>query len=357
MREEVLNTKSTLLEAIEAIEASPRRMTVVVSDEGKLLGTLTDGDVRRHLLAGGALEDISLMAMNHNPITALVGASPNVLKDLMRIHNVVAIPVIDKDGLYSNVVHLTDLMARGTSNKNIENICNSAVIMAGGEGNRLRPLTEKIPKPMIKIGTIPLLEYQIKTLSEAGFKRVYLSINYLGHVIENYFGNGEKFGIELIDLNEELKLGTAGSLALLPEIPSQPFLVINGDIYTKSNFASLLSLHIEDTNSITIGAIDYSLDIPYGMIEINGTQVTGILEKPTQHFFCNAGIYAVSPELIKLIPTRTLFNMTDLINSCLNNGFKVGAFPIYEYWTDIGTPEDLEKARKVFAENEAPANE
>ena len=118
----------------------------------------------------------------------------------------------------------------------------------------------------------------------------------------------------------------------------------------------MLSLHIEDTNSITIGAIDYSLDIPYGMIEINGTEVTGILEKPTQHFFCNAGIYAVSPELIKLIPTRTLFNMTDLINSCLNNGFKVGAFAIYEYWTDIGTPEDLEKARKVFTENELSEN-
>ena len=356
MREAALNTKSTLLEVIEAIEATPRRMTVVVSDEGKLLGTLTDGDVRRHLLAGGALEDISLIAMNQNPITAPTGTSPNVLKDLMRIHNVVAIPVIDEDGLYSKVVHLTDLMASGTSNKNIENICNSAVIMAGGEGNRLRPLTEKIPKPMIKIGTIPLLEYQIKTLSEAGFKRVYVSINYLGHVIENHFGNGEKFGIEIIYLNEELKLGTAGSLALLPEIPSQPFLVINGDIYTKSNFASLLSVHIEDSNSITIGAVDYSVDIPYGMIEKNGTEVTGILEKPTQHFFCNAGIYAVSPELINLIPTRTLFNMTDLINSCINNGFKVGAFPIYEYWTDIGTPEDLEKARKLFAENEAPAN-
>jgi len=355
VREEPLFPQATLFDAVHAIEISQRRMTVVVANDGRLLGTLTDGDIRRHLLSGGTLDDLAIKAMNPNPITCIKGSTALSMQDSMRKSNVIAFPIIDRNGTYVELLHLMDLVNEPHVTNVSRNTFSFAVVMAGGEGNRLRPLTENTPKPMIKIGDIPLLEHQIRNLVSIGIQRVYISVNYLSEVIENYFGKGTNFGLEIEYLREKSKLGTAGSLSLLPEIPTHPILVINGDIFTASDFRALHSFHEEGDALVTIGAVDYRIEIPYGVIAMEAKYVHGIMEKPVQHYFCNAGIYVISPEALRLITNQTAYNMTDFIQKCLSEGIKINAFPIHEYWNDIGTPEDLETARKKFLQAELPS--
>ncbi|NJM33016.1 MAG: NTP transferase domain-containing protein, partial [Limnobacter sp.] len=225
----LLPPDAPLLAAVRAIESSHRRIAVVVNKDDCLLGTLTDGDVRRCLLDGGNLQTPVSQAMNTSPLSALVGSSAGHMLGLMRSRHVMVLPLIEPSGRFVRLMHLTDLdnvPAKTTSTSSF----SFAVIMAGGEGMRLRPLTENIPKPMVDIGGIPLLERQIQRLAAAGVGKVYLSLNYLGHVIEEHFSDGRKFGIEVCYLREKEKLGTAGALSLLPEQPEGPILVMNGDI-------------------------------------------------------------------------------------------------------------------------------
>lgn len=343
-----LDPRAPLVDAVRAIEGSRRRIAVVVDSNGQLVGTLTDGDVRRCLLAGGNLETSLAEAMNASPLSAPVGSSASYLLDLMRRRNILAVPLVDQAGRFVDVVHLTDLSpsdaagdARGFA---------FAVIMAGGEGVRLRPLTESIPKPMVDIGGMPLLERQIQRLAASGLTRVYVSVNYLSHVIEEHFGDGSGFGLEVRYLREDRKLGTAGALSLLPERPTAPVLVMNGDIITDSDFGSLLTFHLGHQAEITVAAIDYRINIPYGVIRSDGPRVIGLQEKPSQRFLCNAGIYALSPSALSLLPPGGQANMTDLIEGCLGNGRQVAVFPVHEYWSDIGTPADLEQARRLFSQ-------
>ena len=227
-----------------------------------------------------------------------------------------------------------------------------AVIMAGGAGTRLRPLTDTIPKPMVKIGGVPLLERQIRRLVKVGVHRVYISVNYLGHIIEEYFDDGSEFGIEICYLREQERLGTAGALTLLPECPNGPIIVMNGDILTTSDFDSFYSFHVAHDAKITVAAVDHRVHIPYGVIRSEGPFITELVEKPSERFLCNAGIYALSPEVLSLLPRNILSNMTDLVDICLANQLPVAVFPVHEYWNDIGTPDDLERARIHFARME-----
>ena len=344
-----LNPNSQLIEAVRVIEASRKRMAVVVDAENKLLGTLTDGDVRRCLLAGGGLDTVVVRVMNPSPMTAQEGVSSGYLMDLMRKRNVMAIPLVDREGHFQRLVHLIDLEKE-------ENACPTsagfdfAVIMAGGEGTRLRPLTQNIPKPMVDIGGVPLLERQINNLAKAGLKRIYISVNYLSHVIESHFGDGANFGIEICYLREREKLGTAGALSLLPEQPKGPIVVINGDILTTSDFESLYSFHKMHGALVTVAAIDYKVSIPYGVIRSEGIYATELVEKPSQRFLCNAGMYAISPEVMGLLNGVGYLNMTDIIEKCFAQDIPVAIFPLHEYWSDIGTPDDLDKARAFFSE-------
>jgi dTDP-glucose pyrophosphorylase len=348
MIEKSLAVDSPLVEAVRAIEASRRRIAVVVSENGKLLGTLTDGDVRRCLLAGGSLQTTVSEAMNAHPVSALEGSADGYLLDLMRHHNIMAVPQVDKTGRFIRLVHQTDLdpseVARGKADFAF------AVIMAGGEGMRLRPITNTIPKPMVDIGGVPLLERQIQRLAKAGVTRIYLSVNYLSHVIEDHFGDGSRFGLDIRYLREQEKLGTGGALALLPEKPTAPILVMNGDILTTSDFESLNAFHASQGAEITVAAVDYCIHIPFGVVQNSGSYVTGLIEKPSQRFLCNAGIYALSPSVLEKIPEAGAFNMTDLIDRCLIAKKPVAVFPVHEYWSDIGTPADLSKARSLFPE-------
>ncbi len=350
MSDSQLKPDAVLMAAVRAIEGSHRRIAVVIGDDGRLLGTLTDGDVRRCLLDGGSLETPVVQAMNPDPVTANINSPASYMLDLMRRGNVLALPLVDDFGLYQGLIHLTDLDA-GSAESSKTSAFSFAVIMAGGEGTRLRPLTDKIPKPMVDIGGLPLLERQIQRLAETGVPRVYLSVNYLGHMIENHFGDGCGLGIEIRYLREKEKLGTAGALSLLPEVPQGPIVVMNGDILTNFDFDSLYTFHQIHGAYITVAAVDYRVNIPYGVIHATGPNVQRLEEKPSQRFFCNAGIYAVSPQTLDLLYDARPCNMTDVVDICLDRGFPVAVFPVHEYWSDIGTPDDLEKARAFFAMN------
>lgn len=345
---EKLTIQATLLEAVRVIEASHRRIAVVVAGDRRLLGTLTDGDVRRCLLAGGSLQTPVDKAMNAQPVSAPEGSSDGYLLDLMRHHKIMAVPLVDESGRFLRLAHLTDLAPAGEAGGKTN--FSFAVIMAGGEGMRLRPITNVIPKPMVDIGGVPLLERQIQRLAKAGLTRIYLSVNYLSKIIVDHFGDGGRFGLEIRYLREQEKLGTGGALSLLPEKPTAPIVVMNGDILTTSDFGSLNAFHCSHEAEITVAAVDYCVHIPFGVVQNKGSYVTGLVEKPSQRFLCNAGIYALSPSALDYMPPAGPFNMTDLIDRSLAAGKSVAVFPVHEYWSDIGTPADLDKARSLFSE-------
>jgi len=225
--------------------------------------------------------------------------------------------------------------------------------MAGGQGMRLRPLTLDIPKSMVEINGIPLLERQIIKLKGIGVSTIYLAVNYLKDVIKDYFGHGESFGVNIKYINETMRLGTAGALSLIPDFNStQPILVMNGDILTSSDFSHIFQFHLEHKSDITVTAKDYYIEIPYGVIQYEGVKIKSIKEKPSQRFFCNAGIYVLSAKIINNINSDKFLNMTDVIDQCINDGANVSVFPLHEYWSDIGTEQDLHAARSKFKDNE-----
>jgi dTDP-glucose pyrophosphorylase len=343
-----LSSASTLIDAISAIEATNKRLAVVLSADNHVLGTLTDGDIRRYILQGHTLEAVATKVMNKNPTIASINASNSLLHEMLSSHNIRSLPLVDSENKYVRTldeIELGSIKIKAINKKTF----SAAVIMAGGEGTRLMPLTENMPKPMVEINGLPLLERQIRRLCDMNITQIYISVNYLSEVIKNYFGDGSKFGVEILYLHENKKLGTAGALSLLPKFDeSHSVLVINGDVLTTSDFINLFHFHGEHQSLITIGAVDYHVEIPYGVIQNDGAKVKSLQEKPSQQFFCNAGIYALSSSVLNKIPDDKFWNMTDLIEQCLTEGDVVSVFPVHEYWSDIGTPADLDKAREEF---------
>ena len=343
MNEPVLAADATLRDAVRVLEESRRFIAVVVDASGRLLGTVSDGDVRRAILAGKKLSNLVIDSMAENPVTVPDDIDQPAVQAFIHQTRIAAVPVVDSEGRFLRVEYDHSLYA----GSDVPQSCagyGAAVIMAGGEGRRLRPLTETLPKPMIEVGGVPLLERQVRRLAQAGISRIYISTNYLGHVIEDYFGDGDAFGVVISYLRERTRLGTAGALSLLPEWPSAPLLVINGDVLTTSDYGALLGYHLSRDAMVTVSAVQHSVEIPYGVLELEGTQVVGLAEKPTQTFLCNAGIYAVSPEAAALVAHGEFIDMTDLIRMALDAGKPVAVFPIHEFWADIGTPSDLERA-------------
>lgn len=344
-----LGLSATIRDAIQTIESSRLSMAVIIDEMGVIKGTITDGDVRRALLSGNGLDDLATVAFNATPIIADASTTDQELQALFSLHQIEAIPLVDSSGLFMRVAHISifrpdvELEARADF--------SAAVIMAGGEGQRLRPITTNTPKPMIDVGGMPIIERMVRTLTKAGVSDIFIAINYQGHYIESHFGDGSDFGVSIKYLRESEKLGTAGALSLLPSRPEGPLLVVNGDILTASDYGKLLAHHKEMEAVITVGAVQYQVDIPFGVLETDGASVTGVAEKPTQRVLCNAGIYVLSPEALDLIKPSSPIDMTELIENATLEDVSVSAFPIHEYWSDIGSPPDLEKARRAIAQN------
>lgn len=338
-----LKESATVRECMAVIDENKQGITLIVDTKGRLTGTVTDGDIRRFILAGRSIDEPVTNVMWTKPLTAPLGTPEKELKELMNKHLVRNIPILDRNGCPSKIINLRDIVSE-------EDVPQYAVIMAGGKGRRLRPVTEDIPKPMIEVGNKPILENIINRLKESGIVNIYISLNYKNNIIEDYFKDGSEFGANITYLKENKELGTAGALTLLPEIPSSALLVVNGDVITKTNFLRLIEFHKQHRCVMTVAATQYMLNIPYGVLNISSHYLLGIEEKPEQRFLCNAGIYMLNPEAVPLIPKDTEFDMTDLIKELVRKGLPVTTFPIHEYWVDIGDMDDLRKAQNDLKE-------
>lgn len=343
MTQPTLTPTATLRDAVRRIEEVRRGIAVVLDAEGRLLGTVTDGDIRRAILKEHRLDAPVSAAMNTNPTTADAASPESYLAALLDERGLEALPLVDSAGRFVRIAHVRDL-DREEEWGGGEGFA-AAVIMAGGEGQRLRPLTADMPKPMVEVGGVPLIERLVRSLVRAGVPRIYISVNYLGHLIEEHLGDGSAFGTPIIYLRETEKMGTAGALSLLPKMPSAPIMLINGDVLHGSDYRNLLTYHAEHGAAVTVGAIEYRVDIPYGVLRAEGSRLLGLQEKPSQRFLCNAGLYVLSPETLKLVPRGESFDMPELINATMKNGGEVCVFPIHEYWADVGNVHDLERAQ------------
>lgn len=346
MMSNILGEGASLRDAVAALEKSRKLICAVVAPDGRLLGVLSDGDVRRALLSGHGLDTQAASAMTRTPIVGPAAATPAELQDIMRERRVAAIPLVDAAGRFVDVAQLSDIDAEMPSGGEAFDF---AVIMAGGEGKRLRPLTLERPKPMIEIAGVPLIERQVRAMVASGLKRVFIATNYLSHMIEDHFGDGVALGADIAYLREAEKMGTAGALSLLPVVPHKPVLVVNGDVLTTSDFGHLCSFHLEERAFATVAAILYRVEVPFGVLHVDGHQLKRIEEKPSQRFLCNAGMYVLSPPALALVPRVGAFDMPELLDLALAKGERVGVFPVHEYWSDIGNPGDLEKAAATFA--------
>ena len=340
-----LDNKATVRKCIKVIDENKQGIALIVDEKRRLIGTVTDGDIRRFVLVGHSIDEPVTQVMWTKPMTVSLDASEKEIKELMNKHLLSNIPVLDSMGRPIRIINLRDIVPK-------ESVCQFAVIMAGGEGRRLKPITETIPKPMIKVDDKPILENIIYDLKESHIVDIYISVNYKTDIIESYFKDGSAHGVNISYLKEDKKLGTAGALTLLPETPSNPILVINGDVLTKTNFLRFMEFHKQHRCVMTVAATQYRLDVPYGVLNISSHYLLGIEEKPEQRFLCNAGIYMLNPEALSQIPRNAAFDMTELIKELIRKGLPVTTFPIHEYWVDIGQMDDLKKVRKDLQENQ-----
>lgn len=335
----VIGPDATIEDALKVIEAGAVRIALIVGEDERLLGTLSDGDVRRAILGRISLSSKVAQAMNRNPRSARVPESRENLLRLMGENDVLVVPLLDGEGRLVGVQNLKELLEPSASGIPV-------FIMAGGLGTRLRPLTDDTPKPMLKLGKKPILETTIENFVSAGFRRFFISVNYLADTIKSHFGDGKRLGAEINYIEEDEPLGTAGALSLLPALPpDQPLIMMNGDVVTSVDFRALLSFHINHNSALTMCVREYDIQVPYGVVQADGHRVQGVVEKPVQTFFVNAGIYVLSSPVIARVPKRQRFDMPELVSNAIAAGHDVTMFPIHEYWLDIGRLDDFNRAR------------
>ena len=326
---------------MKQIDRNAKGIALVVDSAGRLLGTITDGDLRRLILAGNDLGLPASWFINRRAMTSITAAAkiqPSEQLRIMQKHKIRHLPLLSQEGMVVDLAILDDFVS-GSSGPAL-----SAVLMAGGQGSRLRPLTDNTPKPMLPIGDKPLVARTIEQLRQAGVNQLFLATHYQKERFSNYFGDGRDFGVAINYLTEEQPLGTAGALSRLAEAEG-PLLIVNGDILTNLNYRSMLAFHRENAADMTVAVRHYEFRVPYGVVSTDGVQVNGLVEKPQHRFFVNAGIYLLEQEMCKHVPRGQRFDMTELIAKLLAHARKVIAFPVREYWIDVGDLENYEQAR------------
>ena len=336
---------STIHQAIALMEANQLGIALVVDSERKLLGTITDGDVRRGLLANFKLDQtvVTLLDLKKStpfaqPVTAPQDADRSTWLAILKQHSILHLPLVDQNQRVVALVTMDEFVSA-------DQPALQAVIVAGGPGDRLRPLTDDLPKPMLPVGGRPVMELIVEQLKDVGIKQIYVTVHHKSEKITDHFGNGHEFGVDMTYVIEDQPLGTVGGLGLM-EAPQQTTLVINGDIITQVDFRAMHAFHQEHGADLTVAVQPYEIDVPYGVIEYDGASVLSLTEKPRVKFPVNAGIYVLEPSTFRFIPNGKRFDMTELIQRLLNEGRPVVAFPIREYWTDIGEPSNYEHAQK-----------
>ncbi|MEC7644229.1 nucleotidyltransferase family protein [Idiomarina sp.] len=337
-RNVVVAPTTTVRESLQRLDSEALRIVLVCDSSSHLCGVVTDGDIRRALLKGVDLDSAVEAVMNRKPITITSSTPRSEALNLMQTRSILAVPVVDNGVL----VGLQTLQPRESSNR----YENPVFIMAGGFGTRLRPLTDNIPKPMLKVGDKPMLEILLQNFIRRGFKNFYISTHYLPEVIKSYFGDGKNWNINITYVHEEQPLGTGGALGLLPEdTPNLPLIMVNGDVLTNVDFERVLDFHATNNGVATMCVREYDYQIPYGVIVGDGERIVSMEEKPIQRFFVNAGIYVVEPLIFKNVAKNHRIDMPTLLQNYLDNDQDVCMFPIHEYWLDIGRMDDFKRAQ------------
>jgi dTDP-glucose pyrophosphorylase len=332
-----LTPQATILDAIGVIDRNEFKVGLVVDSDHRLLGVVTDGDVRRGILKGIPTDAPVTRIMNPDFKFARPDDEPGAIFRLMKKTLLRHIPLLDQQRRVIGLRTLADFVTPRRDR-------NWVVIMAGGLGTRLRPLTEDCPKPMLPVGDKPILEHIVDRFASAGFSRIFIAVNYKSHMIESHFGDGSPWGVTIEYLYETKALGTIGAVSLLPRRPERPVVVMNGDLMTKVPWSRLIDFHEENGRLATVGVREYDFQVPYGVVEVDGPRLTGLVEKPVEKFFVNAGIYVLEPEVLDLIPKGEHFDVTTLLNRLIHEGRHPAVFPIREYWIDVGRMEDYVRA-------------
>lgn len=326
---------------IERFTNEPIQIALVVDQNRRLLGTVTDGDIRRGILRGVSTEATIREIMNARPRTMRFGEPRGDVMAFMRSERIRHIPVIDFAGRAVDLITLDALLAPGTQPYPV-------VLMAGGKGMRLRPLTENTPKPMLDVGGRPILETIVRRLAESGFTDIRISVNYRADVIRNHFGDGSELGVALSYIEETQPLGTAGPLASLSGDIEGPVLVMNGDLLTKVDPIRMIDFHREHGGAATMAVREYEFEVPYGVVDLQGNEIRDFREKPVSRHFINAGIYVLGPDAVATIPGDRPFDMPAVFDACRAQALKTLAYPIREYWVDIGQIADYHRANDEF---------
>ncbi len=341
----LVTTNASIADAMNAMNIGGKKIAVVANEKRQLLGVITDGDIRRGLLTGIPITALVTEIMSRNPVTAPKESSKAHLLELLRSKGIQQIPLLVDNNVVYGVISIEDLISVEQNNE------NAVILMVGGLGSRLGELTANCPKPLLKVGEKPILESIIENFKNHGFKNFFLSVNYRSDMIESYFGDGSKFGVNIQYIREKERMGTAGSLSLFEPINDLPVFVMNGDLMTQVNFSSLLQSHVDKKFDASICVRQYDYQIPFGVVDVDNFKVSKIEEKPVKSYLINAGIYVLNQSIIKLVPENSYYDMPTLLEKMLELDRNIGAFPIHEYWLDIGRKDDFERAAIDFTKN------
>ncbi len=336
-----LAPEKSIEDAIKTIDKGGMRVALVVASNVRLIGTVTDGDVRRAIIRHVGLDRPVSEIMNTSPETVPVGTPRDEMRAVMQTHSLLQLPIVDDAFRVVGIEMFQEIDSKPRAD-------NWVFLMAGGFGKRLRPLTNDVPKPMLPISGKPILETIVESFVARGFHRFYIAVHYKADTIKAHFGNGEKWNATIRYIEETTPLGTAGALGMLPDCDGLPLLMMNGDLLTKVPFQDLLDYHGQLGAAATLCGRRYNYQVPFGVIDAEGHDVRGIVEKPVHTCFVNAGIYVLSPEVVAAVPKGEAINMPDLLQDLMDRGRKVCVFPIHEYWLDIGRTDDFERAAREF---------
>lgn len=336
----VISVDASLRDAANNLTESSLKIVLVTDDSGKLIGTVSDGDIRRGLLRGVTLDCDLKQVLRYDPLVAPEGISPYHIRQLMVLNKVQQIPEIDTTGRIV-CLHTWDEFLTTAS------IPNKMLIMAGGKGTRLRPHTENCPKPMLLVGGKPILQHIIERARDEGFKEFLLSVNYLSHIIEGYFGDGSALNVNISYVREEAPLGTAGSLSMIHKLVDEEFVVTNGDVITDIKYSDLLEFHKRQDSIATMAVRLHEWQNPFGVVQLDGLNIVGFEEKPVVRSNINAGIYALAPAALEELNHGEFCDMPALFERLQAKSHKTIAYPMHEPWLDVGRPTDLDQANQA----------
>lgn len=335
----ILNQSSSVRDALVQLDKlASDAILFIVDDNNTLLGSLTDGDLRRGFIKGLGFDNSIVEFIQPHPSFIYVGENAVEKLEFFKSKNFKIIPILDNDKQIIDIINFRETSTR---------IPVDAVLMAGGEGKRLRPLTEKTPKPLLKIGGKPIIEHNIDRLAKVGIKNINLSINYLGDQIMDYFGDGATKNLNIKYVKEEKPLGTIGSILLVNEFEHDDIIVMNSDLLTNIDYADFYKLFKKSDADMAVAATSYQVDIPYAVLEVSGENVVKSLkEKPRYTYYSNAGIYILKKSILNMIPEGKFFDITDLMDRIIEMNLKLITYPINGYWLDVGKHEDFAKAQE-----------